>query len=124
MTDATTPPSAIQNLDELRQRLRSFSAARNWTPFHSPKNLAMALSVEVAELLEHFQWLTEAQSRALPATTQQAVTHEAADVLIYLVELADVLGINLLQAAQDKMALNALKYPAELPQGGLKLHRD
>lgn len=83
----------------------------------------MALSVEVAELVEHFQWLSEAQSRALPPATQQAVTHEVADVFIYLVELADVLGINLLQAAQDKMALNALKYPADLPLGGLKVHR-
>ena len=114
----------IHTLDELRTRLRSFADARDWRRFHSPKNLSMALSVEVAELLEHFQWLTEDQSRALPPAALQAVRHEVADVLIYLVELADVLGIDLLQAAQDKMVLNAAKYPADRPLGGLKAPGD
>ena len=79
----------------------------------------MALSVETAELLEHFQWLTEDQSRQLPPAAQQAVAQEVADVLIYLVQLADSLGIDPLQAAQDKLLINAAKYPAELPLGGL-----
>jgi dCTP diphosphatase len=99
-------------LDDLRQQLRAFAAARHWQPFHSPKNLAMALSVEAAELLEHFQWLTEDQSRQLPPERRTAVAHELADVLLYLVQVADSLDIDLLQAAHDKLELNALKYPA------------
>lgn len=104
------------NLQTLRDQLRAFAAARGWRAFHSPKNLSMALSVEVAELLEHFQWLTEEQSRQLPADKHTAVAHELADVLIYLVELADVLQVDLLQAAQAKIALNAIKYP--VPDAG------
>lgn len=107
-------------LTALRDQLREFAAARGWQPFHAPKNLAMALSVETAELLEHFQWLTEEQSRQLQPPAQQAVAHELADVLIYLVQLADSLGIDPLKAAQDKLLLNAAKYPAHKPLGGLK----
>ena len=111
-TSHLTTQVAPTSLDDLRHRLRAFCAARDWQRYHSPKNLAMALSVETAELLEHFQWLTEDQSRALAPAQQAAVAHEVADVLIYLVELADVLGVDLLQAAHAKMALNAVKYPA------------
>ena len=100
------------SLDDLRQQLRAFAAARDWQQFHSPKNLAMALSVEAAELLEHFQWLTEDQSRQLPPDQRTAVAHELADVLLYLVQVADSLDIDLLRAARDKLELNALKYPA------------
>ncbi len=99
------------NIEQLRDELRAFAAARDWQRFHSPKNLSMALSVEVAELLEHFQWLTEDQSRQLTPEAHTAVKHELADVFIYLVELADVLNVDLLQAARDKMLLNALKHP-------------
>ena len=105
------------DLDSLRDRLRAFALAREWGPFHSPKNLACALSVEAAELLEHFQWMTEEQSRA-PGDAQRAeIAHEAADVLLYLVQLADQLGIDLLAAADRKMALNAARYPIETARG-------
>lgn len=105
------------SLNTLRTQLRAFAAEREWQQFHSPKNLAMALSVEAAELLEHFQWLTEEQSRNLPPQTLAAVSHELADVLLYLVQLADGLGLDLLQAAQAKLALNEAKYPAEKARG-------
>ena len=101
------------DLDTLRDRLRAFALARDWGQFHSPKNLACALSVEAAELLEHFQWMTEEQSRA-PGDSQRAeIALEAADVLLYLIQLADQLGIDLLAAAGRKIALNAAKYPVE-----------
>ena len=102
-------------LEQLRDQLRVFAAARGWQAYHAPKNLAMALSVEVGELLEHFQWLTEEQSRQLPTAQKAEVAHELADVFIYLVQLSDSLGVDLLQAAQDKMARNALKYPVPDP---------
>ncbi len=101
-----------KNLEELATELRRFADERQWEPFHTPKNLAAALIVEAAELLEHFQWLTPEQSRHLSPATRQEVAHEIADVLIYLTRLADQLGIDLLAAAAEKMALNAKKYPA------------
>jgi NTP pyrophosphatase (non-canonical NTP hydrolase) len=109
--------TAPHELDVLRERLREFARERAWQPFHSPKNLAMALSVEAAELLEHFQWLTEAQSRALPPDRLAAVGEECADVLLYLVQLADQLGIDLLDAARRKMARNAQRYPVDAASG-------
>jgi NTP pyrophosphatase (non-canonical NTP hydrolase) len=105
------------DLDTLRDRLRDFARERAWEPFHSPKNLAMALSVEAAELLEHFQWLTEAESRRLAPDRLEAVGEECADVLLYLVQLADQLGIDLLDAARRKMARNAARYPADAARG-------
>ena len=102
----------IGTLTDLRNALRKFSAARDWRKHHSPKNLAMAMIVEAAELVEHFQWATEEQSRALGAEKLAEVRDEIADTLIYLVELADVLGIDLLSAAEAKLAKNAIKYPA------------
>lgn len=107
----------MTSLDELRQRLQAFARARDWERFHSPKNLSMALIVEAAELLEHFQWLTEEQSARLPPEVHRAVEEELADVLIYLVRLADLLGVDLLVAAQRKIALNEKKYPAEEVRG-------
>ena len=98
-------------LHSLTQALREFAAERDWAQFHSPKNLASALSVEAAELLEHFQWLTDAQSQALSEDKSVEVGHEMADVLLYLLQLADKLGIDLVDAAHRKMALNAVKYP-------------
>jgi NTP pyrophosphatase (non-canonical NTP hydrolase) len=103
------------DLTSLRDQLRDFARARDWAPFHSPKNLASALSVEAAELLEHFQWLTEDQSRTLGEPQRVEVGHEAADVLLYLIQLADQLDIDLLAAARRKIALNALKYPVATP---------
>ena len=102
----------FNSLTELAVFLRKFAAERGWEQFHSPKNLAMALSVEAAELTEHFPWLTEAQSLALSEEQREAVALEMADVLIYLVRMADRLDINLLAAARRKVVLNAKKYPA------------
>lgn len=107
----------IDSLDTLRQRIREFAQARAWEPYHTPKNLVMALSVEAAELLEPFQWLTAEQSHQLSATQHEAVRQEIADVLIYLTRLADVLGIDLLDAAADKLELNARKYPVDKAHG-------
>lgn len=100
-------------IEQLAQRLRQFADARDWAPFHSPKNLASALTVEASELLEHFQWLTEDQSRQLEADQREAVALEMADVLLYLVQLSSALGVDLMDAAQRKMVINAQKYPAK-----------
>lgn len=101
------------DLNKLNQALREFAKARDWEQFHSPKNLASALSVEAAELLEHFQWLTEAQSRSLSPEKRDEVGAEMADVFLYLLQLADKLGVDLIDAAQRKMLVNAQKYPVE-----------
>jgi len=102
---------------ELRDALRAFAAERDWDQFHSPRNLAAALSVEAAELLEPFQWLTDEQSHDLPPETRAAVEQELADVLLYLVRLADKLDVDLPAAARAKIAQNALKYPVEKSRG-------
>ena len=101
----------FHDLTGLRDTLREFCAARNWHDYHNPKNLAMALIVEAAELVEQFQWATPDESQSLSPEQAAAVRDEVADVLIYLVEIADVLGIDLLAAARDKIAKNAIKYP-------------
>ena len=103
--------------ESLTQALRRFAAERDWDQFHSPKNLAAALTVEAAELLEHFQWLTEEQSRNLPANKRAAVSHEIADVLLYLLQIADKLQIDVIAAANEKLALNAVKYPVTQARG-------
>jgi dCTP diphosphatase len=103
--------AAAPTLEELAARLAEFARERDWDQFHAPKNLAMALAGEVGELLEHFQWLTEEQSRALEPEAREAVALEMADVLLYLVRLADKLGIDLAAAADRKIGLNAVKYP-------------
>ncbi|MBT9566845.1 MAG: nucleotide pyrophosphohydrolase [Thiobacillus sp.] len=108
---------AIDSLHTLRERIREFARARAWDRYHTPKNLVMALSVEMAELQEPFQWLTPEQSQQLDPTQREAVRQEIADVLIYLTRLADILDIDLLQAATDKIALNALKYPVDKAYG-------
>lgn len=108
------------DLQSLTQSLRDFAKARDWEQFHSPKNLAAALSVEAAELLEHFQWLTEEQSRNLPALAKAEVGAEAADVLLYLLQLCDKLQIDLMAAARKKLIVNAEKYPVERALGSSK----
>jgi dCTP diphosphatase len=105
------------SLEQLRQRLAEFAAARDWEQFHSPKNLAMALIAEAAELVEIFQWLTEEQSRCLSATKKPAVSHELADILIYLIRIADKLDIDLISSAQVKIQLNETRYPVERVKG-------
>jgi NTP pyrophosphatase (non-canonical NTP hydrolase) len=107
----------IKSLEDLRDILRQFADDRDWEQFHSPKNLAMALGVEVAELAEHFQWLTQQQSLSLGAEKKEAVSAELADVLIYLVRLADRLDVNLLTAAEKKIAVNGEKYPVSESRG-------
>ncbi len=109
--------SPIDSLAALRQHVRAFADARAWAPYHTPKNLVMALAVEAAELVEPFQWLTAEQSQNLSAEQREAVRQEMADVLIYLTRLADVLDIDLLDAATAKLAINARKYPVELAHG-------
>ncbi len=101
----------------LRDAMRRFAAERDWDQFHSPKNLAAALSVEAAELLEHFQWLGEAESRELAGAKRARVAEEMADVLLYLVRLADKLDVDLAAAALAKIAHNATKYPVEKSRG-------
>lgn len=105
------------SLEQLRQRLAEFAAVRDWDQFHSPKNLAMALIAEAAELVEHFQWLSEEQSHHLSLEKKQAVSHELADVLIYLIRLADKLDIDLITAAQSKIQINDLRYPVARVKG-------
>lgn len=100
------------SLATLAQRLQQFAQARDWQRFHSPKNLASALAVEAGELLEHFQWLTEEQSRQLEAASKAEVADEMADVLLYLVQLATVMDVNLLEAAQRKIERNEQRFPA------------
>jgi dCTP diphosphatase len=100
------------SLAGLRERLRRFALERDWEQFHTPKNLAMSAAIEAAELMEHFQWLTPEQSRALDTVQKQEVAHEIADVLLYLIRLADVLDIDPVAAASEKIELNARKYPA------------
>ena len=112
---ATGAPSDA--LHELRDAMRQFAAERAWEPFHTPKNLAMALCGEAGELIEHFQWLTPEQSAALAAPAREEVALEMADVLLYLVRLADVLDIDLAAAARRKIAINAERYPVDRARG-------
>lgn len=104
-------------MEALKQALRKFATDRDWDQFHSPKNLAMALSVEVSELVEHFQWMTQAESYVGDGCQREQIREEIGDILIYLVRLADRLGIDPLQAARDKVDINGRKYPAEAVRG-------
>src|SRR3954470_590145 len=108
------------SLQGLAHHLEQFAKERDWEQFHSPKNLASALVVESAELLEHFQWLTEDQSRQLEPVKRDAVATELADVLLYLLQLSTALGVDLVAAAQAKLKANALKYPVHLARGSSK----
>ena len=108
------------NIDDLAARLRAFARERDWEQFHAPKNLAMALAVEAAELMEHFQWLTEEQSAALSQAAKEQAAAELADVFIYTVRLADRLGVDLEPAVEAKILANAAKYPVEKSRGSAK----
>jgi NTP pyrophosphatase (non-canonical NTP hydrolase) len=110
----------MQDLNQLQAYLRQFAKERDWDQFHSPKNLSMALSVEVSELLENFQWLTEEQSYTLDQQQRTAVVDEIADVQMYLARLADKLDINIGEAIEQKIVKNEAKYPAELVKGSSK----
>jgi len=113
VSDKTQPDS----LEQLRLQLAAFAAKRDWQQFHSPKNLSMALIAEAAELVEHFQWLSEEQSRDLDPGKKKAVAMELADILIFLIRAADQLNIDLIAAAQTKIAINEQRYPAEKVRG-------
>jgi dCTP diphosphatase len=117
MMDKSTAGREDLGLEDLRSTISDFIQERDWEQFHSPKNLAMALSVEVAEVVEHFQWLTEEDSKNLPPEKLAEVREEIGDVMIYLTELADKLGIDPVEAAKAKMTINGQKYPAELVKG-------
>ena len=112
------------DLTTLKQRLREFADARDWNQFHSPKNLAMALSVEVSEIVEHFQWLTEEQSKNLPQNKLEEVEAELADTFIYLIRLADTLDVDLLDATIKKIAVNEKKYPVDKARGNATKYND
>jgi NTP pyrophosphatase (non-canonical NTP hydrolase) len=105
------------SLEQLNARLLRFARERDWERFQSPKNLAMALAGEAGELLEHFQWLTEEQSASLSPEKRRAVGHELADILSYLVRLADRIDIDLLAATEEKIAINETRYPVERVRG-------
>jgi dCTP diphosphatase len=107
----------LSSLEQLSTAVREFGRERDWHLYHTPKNLTAALIVEAAELLEPFQWLTPEQSLNLPPDKHEAVRQEMADVLIYLVSLANCLEVDLLKAAEDKLAINAAKYPVEKAKG-------
>ena len=107
-------------LQELRDALREFARARDWEQFHSPRHLATAIAVEAGELLEHFQWMGDEASRALDGPTRDAVALEAADVLLGVVRLADVLNIDLAATARRKLELNAVRYPVALARGSAR----
>lgn len=108
------------SLEQLSQRLAAFARARDWEQFHSPKNLSMALIAEAAELVEHFQWLSEEQSYALPPEKLDEVRMELADILIFLVRIAERLGVDPVQAAWEKIAINEKRYPADKVRGSAR----
>ena len=110
----TSPPDSLASL---QARLREFARARDWEQYHSPKNLAMALIAEAAELVEHFQWLTEEQAANLPAAKKDQVALEMADILIYLLRCADRLEVDLLDAAERKLRINERRYPVDKVKG-------
>ena len=110
----------MQYLESIRQRMRDFAEARDWDQFHSPKNLAMALSVEVSELVECFQWLTEEESRSLSAEQLSDIADEIADIQLYLVRLADKVGVEIEVAVEQKIVKNDAKYPADKVKGSSK----
>ena len=105
------------SLNQLRGRINAFVAERDWAQFHTPKNLAMAMIVEAAELVEQFQWDTPQESQQLSPEKREAVSHELADTFVYLLRLAEVLDIDLIAAANQKIDLNAKKYPVDKARG-------
>jgi NTP pyrophosphatase (non-canonical NTP hydrolase) len=114
----------IDTLEGLRDRLREFAREREWDRYHTPKNLSMALIAEAAELIEHFQWVDGDTSHLLEEKTRTAVEEELADILIYLVRVADKLDVDLLQAAERKIEINDKKYPAEKVRGSARKYTE
>jgi len=114
----------VNEIEALRIRIRNFADERDWNQFHSPKNLSMALIVEAAELVEHFQWMKQKDSFALTRDKFAAVEEELADILVYLVRMADQLNIDLISAAKKKIKANEAKYPADMVRGSSKKYTE
>jgi len=114
----------VNELEALRVRISDFAVERDWDQFHSPKNLSMALIVEAAELVEHFQWMKQKDSFALGKDKLAAVEEELADILVYLVRMADQLDIDLISAANKKIKSNEAKYPADMVRGSSKKYTE
>jgi NTP pyrophosphatase (non-canonical NTP hydrolase) len=119
-----TAPTGHSELSELRDRMRRFTQERHWDKFHTPKNLATALSIEASELLEPFQWLHSGEKGELGDTTLDQIRHEMADVLLYLVRLADKLEVDLYQAALEKLEINDKKYPTDKVRGDARKYSE
>lgn len=115
---------AETEFDRIKKQVRQFTVERDWDQFHSPKNLSMALIVEVAEMVEHFQWLTEEQSGKLNQEKLAVIELELADIQIYLISLAAKLQLDLIAAVDKKLALNAQKYPVEKARGNSKKYTE
>jgi dCTP diphosphatase len=114
----------IESLESLRDRLREFAREREWDQYHTPKNLSMALIAEAAELVEHFQWVEGKRSHILADKTRQSVEEELADILIYLVRIADKLDIDLYRSVERKIEINEIKYPADKVRGSAKKYTE
>jgi NTP pyrophosphatase (non-canonical NTP hydrolase) len=115
---------ADTDFDRIKKKVRQFVIERDWDQFHSPKNLSMALIVEAAEMVEHFQWLTEEQSSNLSPEKLAEVEQELADIQVYLISLAEKLKLDLIAAVEKKLVLNALKYPADQVRGSSKKYTE
>ncbi len=114
----------MKELEQIKLQLRQFADDRNWDQFHSPKNLSMALIAEAAELVEHFQWLTEEQSKSLKQDQLAKVKEELADIQIYLIRIADKLDVDLIDAVENKIEANNKKYPADKVRGSSKKYTE
>ena len=114
----------MSEFDALKEKIRKFVADRDWNQYHTPKNLSMALIAECGELVEHFQWLTEAESADIPSEGLEEISHEIADVFVYLLRLSDKLGIDMVEAVNHKMLLNEEKYPADEVRGSAKKYTE
>ncbi len=108
----------------LAARLNQFARERSWEKFHSPKNISMALTVEASELMEHFQWLSESDSYLLDTAKKLDVSLELADILLYLIRIADILDIDLIDSAEQKLVINEKKYPVTLSKGNAKKYTE
>ncbi len=115
---------AAMNLEEITDKIRVFRDERDWAQFHNPKDMAMALSIEASELMEHFLWKSPPEVSARIEERREEIEEEVADVAIYLIELADILGIDLFQAMERKLEKNAAKYPAEVVKGSSKKYNE
>ena len=118
------PERTINSLESLRDRLRDFAGERDWDQYHTPKNLSMALIAEAAELIEHFQWVAGDTSHLLTDKTRRSVEEELADILIYLVRISDKLDIDLYEAVERKIVINAKKYPADKVRGSARKYTE